>query len=131
MTEDIMKKHAIQSVLVCGNYLETPFSHNVKYKIFSIFDDTREKILGLLDEGVDFVATEKKEGKSVLIHCQAGRSRSGSFAVAYIMKTRGLPYEESLNFIKKKRWEVQPNRGFAAQLRLYEKQLKSRAPHQP
>lgn len=123
VTESLIKKHNIASVLACGSHLETPFQKELKYKIFEIMDDPRQQILHLLEEGIHFIQEERKQGKAVLIHCAAGRSRSGSFAVAYIMKTRGMPYEDSLKFVQKKRFEVQPNRGFAAQLRLYGKQI--------
>ena len=45
----------------------------------------------------------------MLVHCNQGRSRSGSFIVGYIMKTRGVRYPEALALAREKRPEISPN----------------------
>lgn len=35
----------------------------------------------------------KKQNKNVFIHCAAGVSRSASFVIAYIMKTKNMSFK--------------------------------------
>ncbi len=58
------------------------------------------------------------------MHCAAGVSRSASFTIAYIMKTKGKTFEDARQFVKSKRDVIHPNQGFQAQLALYEKKLR-------
>lgn len=60
---------------------------------------------------------------NVYVHCYAGVSRSASIVLAYIMKTHKWPYETALRFLRHKRSIVNPNEGFAVQLREFEKRL--------
>mmetsp|Transcript_28751 Transcript_28751/g.39742 ORF Transcript_28751/g.39742 Transcript_28751/m.39742 type:complete len:356 (+) Transcript_28751:110-1177(+) len=56
---------------------------------------------------------------TVLVHCEAGRSRSVAVICAYLMKTESLNFEKSLAEIKIVAPLSQPNDGFAQQLRLF------------
>ena len=53
-----------------------------------------------LPRAVAFIenALEYPNGK-ILVHCMAGRSRSGSCVIAYIMKTRQMTYMDALSFV--------------------------------
>ncbi|QPG73334.1 hypothetical protein FOA43_000644 [Brettanomyces nanus] len=65
--------------------------------------------------------TQTSPGK-VLVHCNAGRSRSVSFVVAYLMKKFNLTYKQALYAVQRrypKAEEVRPNEGFVLQLQLY------------
>lgn len=64
-----------------------------------------------------------EEGKSVLVHCMAGISRSATIVISYIMKKFSWCYEKSLIFVKDKRAGIMPNCGFEKQLRKYEKEV--------
>ncbi len=35
----------------------------------------------------------KQSNKKILVHCAAGVSRSASFVIAYLIKSRKIPYE--------------------------------------
>ncbi len=59
----------------------------------------------------------------VLVHCAAGVSRSASTVIAYIMKKRGWGFNETFNYVKKRRPIICPNYGFQRQLNQYEKEL--------
>lgn len=58
---------------------------------------------------------------TVLVHCQAGCSRSVALVAAYIMATRGLTRDEALDLIRARRHQAEPNPGFMEQLDLYER----------
>jgi len=54
---------------------------------------------------------------SVLVHCAAGKSRSASLVIAYLMREFKWKYEEAFNYVKSKRSIVQPNPGFVKLLK--------------
>lgn len=72
----------------------------------------------------DYISSCLKANRGVLVHCFQGKSRSSSVIIGYLMQTRGLTFEESLQFVKSKRPVVAPNIGFALQLRKFERKLK-------
>jgi protein-tyrosine phosphatase len=83
------------------------------------------------DQVTDFIETHLRV-TNVLVHCMAGISRSVSFVIAYLMKFRGMKYDEALGFIRSRRSVVvsiliqaNPNSGFVTQLKRYRKYLKS------
>ncbi|PWY99261.1 hypothetical protein BCV70DRAFT_200843 [Testicularia cyperi] len=72
---------------------------------------------------------QKRDGKwghwqttgtgTVLVHCQAGCSRSVAVVAAYLMSTRHITAHEAVEMIRLRRKDAQPNAGFMAQLELY------------
>lgn len=57
---------------------------------------------------------------TVLVHCQAGCSRSVAIVAAYLMHTRRICALTAVSMIHARRKDAEPNRGFMAQLELYE-----------
>lgn len=55
----------------------------------------------------------------VFIHCVVGRSRSVTFAVAYIMTVTSLPFADALTIVRERRPVANPNEGFCKQLQHY------------
>lgn len=62
-----------------------------------------------LREGVDFVLAEKRLGKTVLISCGAGISRSATFAVAVLKEVENLRLLEALRAVKRCHPVTQPH----------------------
>jgi protein-tyrosine phosphatase len=54
----------------------------------------------LLQQGVDFVLSEKSLGHTLLIACGAGMSRSVVFAIAVLKEAEGLSLLEALQAVK-------------------------------
>ncbi|KAN0062948.1 tyrosine protein phosphatase yvh1 [Thecaphora frezii] len=87
-----------------------------------------QKLAG--DENLLVQGRQKRNGRSghwqttgsgtVLIHCQAGCSRSVAIAAAYLMHTRRISAHDAVQMIQARRARAQPNAGFMAQLELYE-----------
>ena len=59
----------------------------------------------------------------MLVHCQAGVSRSASVVVAHLMASLGLSYEMAFAMVKGARSVVMPNVGFVRQLKFWETDL--------
>ena len=59
----------------------------------------------------------------MLVHCEAGVSRSATLATAWLMKSERLTFLEAFTRLKDKRQRVLPNIGFASQLQRFEHAL--------
>lgn len=57
----------------------------------------------------------------MLVHCEAGTSRSPTIVVAYLMRKRGWGVEEALGYVGGRRKCVNPNKGFMKDLRNWQK----------
>lgn len=71
----------------------------------------------------DFIDQNITSG-NVLVHCQAGVSRSATIVIAYIMKKNKIKSKAALEFVQEKRPIVGPNDGFLEQLKSWELDLK-------
>lgn len=69
-----------------------------------------------------FDFASRVEGK-MLVHCQAGVSRSATFATALLMKSEQQTFFEAFHDLRKARPGVLPNIGFASQLQKLEHSL--------
>lgn len=68
-------------------------------------------------KAVDIINTVRLKNRRILVHCNAGVSRSASICIAYLMMTENLQYAEAFALVKSKRECIQPNRGFVEQLK--------------
>lgn len=67
------------------------------------------------------------DGHKVVVHCNAGVSRSATAVIGYLMVYEGFRFAEALALCREKREGVKPNEGFEAQL----KELEKRKAHGP
>ena len=67
-------------------------------------------------------------GGRVLIHCQAGVSRSSTLAIAYVMARSHLAMLDAFRYVKSRRSIVAPNFNFMGQLLEFETALKLNPP---
>ncbi|KAJ8250357.1 hypothetical protein COCON_G00222790 [Conger conger] len=94
-----------------------------RYKWIPVEDSHRTDISSHFQEAVDFIDCIGKSGGKVLVHCEAGISRSPTICMAYMMKTKGLQLEEAFDFIKQRRPLISPNFSFMGQLLQLESEL--------
>merc|ERR1712184_167955 len=69
-----------------------------------------------LKQAFDFIDLARSRGGSVLIHCQAGVSRSPTIAVAYLIKQFPMSLVDAYKFVKNRRSIISPNLNFMGQL---------------
>jgi len=63
-------------------------------------------------------------GGKVLVHCQAGVSRSPTLVVAYLMARYGRSMMDAFNAVKERRPVVAPNFNFMGQLLEFEQRCR-------
>lgn len=72
-----------------------------------------------------FVSAEEahQAGMGLLIHCQAGVSRSATIVIAYLMKHTWMTMTDAYKFVKTRRPIISPNLNFMGQLLEFEEDL--------
>ncbi|TMS04949.1 Dual specificity protein phosphatase 19 [Larimichthys crocea] len=60
-----------------------------------------------------------KQDGAVLVHCNAGVSRSSSIVIGYLMLKEGLSFDDAYSQVKLARPSIRPNPGFYQQLQSY------------
>lgn len=67
-----------------------------------------------------FPDSVKESGGRVLVHCQAGISRSATICLAYLIHARRVRLDEAFEFVKRRRQVISPNLAFMGQLLQFE-----------
>ncbi|XP_051236661.1 dual specificity protein phosphatase 19-like isoform X2 [Dicentrarchus labrax] len=95
------------------------FPDQLVYKTLQILDLPDTDITSYLGECSSFIDQARKQGGVVLVHCNAGVSRSSSIAIGYLMLTEGLSFDDAYSQVKLARPSIHPNPGFYQQLQSY------------
>lgn len=88
-------------------------SSNVREMNISIQDSKDENILEYFDRFFSFVNSSVG---NILIHCQHGSSRSGSFMILYLMNKYKINFYNAFFLARFKRNGIFPNKSFCKQL---------------
>ncbi|KAK7081566.1 dual specificity phosphatase 19, partial [Halocaridina rubra] len=120
---DILTSNKITHILNVATGIHNLFEGWFIYKTKEVFDTPACRIIDIFDECCDYIHSAVVGGGCVLVHCNAGVSRSASVVIAYLMRHYSMNYEEAFNFVKTKRTFVRPNVGFVEQLKEYEQKL--------
>eukprot|EP00347_Sterkiella_histriomuscorum_P004360 403360750 len=91
--------------------------------VIKVQDFEYENLLLHFNNGLDFIKEGLQSGGVVFVHCNAGVSRSASFIIAYLMRELDYEFQTAHDFVKQKRPQVFPNKGFLRQLKQYEYDL--------
>ncbi len=103
----------VQAILTVARDIEPSFPDKFEYKIIDIIDDEEEDIKKSFIECIEFIEEKTvKEGKTILVHCAAGVSRSASVVIAYTMWKNQVSLKEAFATVRSKRPCVWPNEGF-------------------
>jgi len=122
--EEILMTKGITHIVNVGTGIPNMFEHKFKYFKVDILDTPEFDILPFIEPTSNFIdnAIKNEHGK-VLVHCNAGVSRSSAILIGYLMKKRNYTYEEALEKTKLARSCICPNFGFAEQLRRMNKNM--------
>lgn len=81
-----------------------------------IRDDPKEQIGQYLEFGYIYLDLARLLRKKVLVHCVAGISRSATFVIYYLMRSKNMSLSNAYNLVKLRRQKINPNSGFLATL---------------
>jgi len=100
-------------------------SSKITYKQLHAADNGYQNLKQYFDEAFEFIDAARNCGGSVLIHCQAGVSRSPTIAVAYLIKYFPMTMVDAYKFVKSRRSIISPNLNFMGQLLEFEQGIKA------
>lgn len=120
-----LEKYGITAVLTVAAGARISYDKQVVDHLVIAADDIETYNLARhFDRGMEFIERNRSQGRSVLVHCFAGVSRSATMTLAYLMKYYKMTFIKAMNFVKSKRRVICPNAGFRLQLREFERKLK-------
>ncbi|KAI4488181.1 PREDICTED: serine/threonine/tyrosine-interacting protein-like isoform X1 [Polistes canadensis] len=103
-----------------AHFIRPNFPDRFKYLVLNIADTTTENIIQHFKNVKEFIDEGINSGGQVLVHGNAGISRSAALVLAYLMETYGLSQTHAYTLVQQRRFCINPNEGFMAQLREYE-----------
>ncbi|XP_066476498.1 dual specificity protein phosphatase 5 [Tiliqua scincoides] len=121
----------ITALLNVSRKSSEPFTDQYCYKWIPVEDSHTADISSHFQEAIEFIDCTRRAGGKILVHCEAGISRSPTICMAYLMKMRKFRLEEAFDYIKQRRSLISPNFGFMGQLLQYESEILSSAPSPP
>ncbi|XP_017879803.1 serine/threonine/tyrosine-interacting protein-like [Ceratina calcarata] len=103
-----------------ANFIKPNFPDRFKYLVLNIADTLTENIIQHFQKVNSFIDESLNAGGHVLVHGNAGISRSAALVLAYVMETYGLSETRAHALVQQRRFCVNPNESFMTQLREYE-----------
>ncbi|XP_053226903.1 dual specificity protein phosphatase 4 [Podarcis raffonei] len=103
----------------CPNHFEGHF----QYKCIPVEDNHKTDISSWFMEAIEYIDSVKACHGRVLVHCQAGISRSATICLAYLIMKKRVKLEEAFEFVKQRRSIISPNFSFMGQLLQFESQV--------
>lgn len=114
---DVLTAYNISSVLSVGIEPPCKFS-NVNYKFVSCLDLPETDITDVLvKDCVPFIENCVNCNSNVLVHCNAGVSRSATIVIGYLILVKHFTYDVAYSVVKIARCCIRPNKGFEEQLK--------------
>jgi dual specificity MAP kinase phosphatase len=121
----VLNEKGIEIIINMTDHIPFKYEGEFTYHRFPLLDQGTNDIKKYFDPTFYIIDKALSEGKKVLVHCQAGISRSATIVIAYIMRKQKLLMNQSLQFVYTKRKCISPNLGFCGQLIMHEKEFKS------
>lgn len=112
----VLQAYNIKNVLSLGikPYVQSP---QINYKYVKMLDLEFTNLQEFLPKCLNFICQGLADQLNVLVHCNAGVSRSASVVIAYLILYQKLSFEDAFDVVKKARPCIRPNDGFMVQLR--------------
>lgn len=114
---DLLRQRGIRAVVSLGKRKAWYPEHTgITYHRVVIEDDATSDILKELRPACDFIHAHISADRAVLVHCEAGISRSATVCIAYLIREHHLSLVAAYSVVKAAREIICPNPGFLKQL---------------
>ncbi|PWN21194.1 hypothetical protein BCV69DRAFT_282692 [Microstroma glucosiphilum] len=111
-----------------GNTETLSLGEDFSYLKLPLYDNVEAlDVLSHLRTGFNFISSAHSQHKPVYVHCRAGKSRSVTVVIAYLMRSKGWSLSEAYDFVKARRTDVSPNIGFVSLLMEWQDQVAAEA----
>ncbi|KAK5908970.1 hypothetical protein CgunFtcFv8_016984 [Champsocephalus gunnari] len=117
--EETLQRLKVTHVLNVAYGVSNLLPDQLVYKTLQILDIPDTDITSYLEECSGFIELARRQGGVVLVHCNAGVSRSSSVVIGYLMLREGLTFDDAYSQVKLARPSTRPNPGFYQQLQTY------------
>lgn len=98
---------------------------NIDY-LHLVVEDYGVPNMEVLDEAVNYIDNKIQTGKPVLVHCAAGKGRTGALLAAYMIKKENLTAEQAIEKIRLMRPGSVQSVTQETALSMYEKYVRSK-----
>ena len=119
--------HILNITDLIPNYFQDELDEHgeqlLSYMNIAIPDCGSIQISNYFTSAFEFIDTAIDFKGRVLIHCFAGKSRSATIVIGYIMKRTKWTFQEAMKYVQSCREIIEPNFGFCTQLMEYEKTI--------
>ncbi|XP_024075608.1 dual specificity protein phosphatase 4 isoform X2 [Terrapene carolina triunguis] len=120
---DMLDTLGITALLNVSSDCPNHFEGHYQYKCIPVEDNHKADISSWFMEAIEYIDLVKDCHGRVLVHCQAGISRSATICLAYLMMKKRVKLEEAFEFVKQRRSIISPNFSFMGQLLQFESQV--------
>ena len=115
---DNIEKYNLTNILSIG--ISTPYIETDR-KLSNLFipclDLPDTELKNVVEQANVFLRNVHKNNGAVLVHCNAGVSRSSSVVIGYLIMALKMTFREAYELVKSKRPSCCPNAGFIDQLK--------------
>lgn len=118
-----LMEHNVSFILNCAAECANHHTEQLNYLHLRLLDKPEESVRRAFEPAIAFLQKAHEAGHVVYVHCAAGRSRSATLVIAYIMKSRRMSLRDAIYVVRMARPMIKPNIGFFQQLCRYEKDL--------
>ncbi|CAK80752.1 unnamed protein product (macronuclear) [Paramecium tetraurelia] len=116
--QEFLKLKGIKTVITVAAGLQLKLNGLVHH-IIEIFDSDTANISQHFQTANEWIERGFKIGGVSQVHCMAGISRSAAIVISYLIEKKKMNYNQALSFVKSKRPQINPNKGFSNQLQAF------------
>ena len=124
MSKEILIDLRITHIVNCTLSIACKFENKIEYFQIPVHDDYKQQIEKYFESATAFIHDALNVGSNrVLVHCQAGISRSATITIAYLMKYKAMKYQDAYKHVRQRRVQIAPNKDFVKKLKQFETKL--------
>jgi len=121
LDKDFIKSENIKHILSIQSWEIKDKLDDINYVFVKAADNSEQDLKSQFEFICDFL--KQHENERVLVHCQAGISRSATACLAFLIKEKNMSLDSSFVELKKRRDIVCPNFSFLGQLKCWEREI--------